>query len=405
MGAAGLASIVASYNSCAPQDEPVQEKAPQPESPHMPKRRLGKTGVEVPLLSLGGTIDFVENQVALEKCFQSGVTYWDTAADYAGENSELGIGKFIARHPDARKKLFIATKASDAVTVEDVEKALRASLKRLNTDYIDLYHIMDRIAGPGYVGHGLSDPAKLTPDLNDWVKVAKKRKLIRFFGFSTHQNMAKCLTAAARLDWIDVVMTKYNFQLLSDRELQAAVDACHKAGIGLVAMKTQGLWPKSEQEKNAKLETHFLKQGFTPGQAKIKLVLEDQRFSSACVGMWDVKTISSNVDAVLDKKGLSEADRRVLRDYARSTGNGHCAGCAEICGSALPNMPYVCDIMRCLMYYNSYGQKDRARQLFARIPQNSRISLLTLDYSLAEARCPQHLPIRQLIAEAVAKLA
>jgi hypothetical protein len=61
--------------------------------------------------------------------------------------------------------------------------------------------------------------------------------------------------------------------------------------------------------------------------------------------------------------------------------------------------------MRYLMYYNSYGDIDRARELFAQIPNSVRSKLLSTDYSVAEARCPQRLPISELINEAVSKLA
>ncbi|MHC4459539.1 MAG: aldo/keto reductase, partial [Planctomycetota bacterium] len=61
-------------------------------------------------------------------------------------------------------------------------------------------------------------------------------------------------------------------------------------------------------------------------------------------------------------------------------------------------------VMRYLMYYNSYGEEDRAKELFTRIPSSARNKLLNVDYSLAEARCPQHLPIGQLVAQAVRKL-
>jgi hypothetical protein len=57
------------------------------------------------------------------------------------------------------------------------------------------------------------------------------------------------------------------------------------------------------------------------------------------------------------------------------------------------------------MYYNSYGEQAEAREHFARIPQKVRNKLLSTDYSAAEARCPQHIPIAKLIAEAVSKLA
>jgi len=407
MGAAGLAPAFAGVTKgLEASAEPNAEKKDKPKYPQVPRRKLGKTGVEVPCLALGALFNLVENQIILEKCFQLGVHYWDTAPDYAGQNSERGIGKFISKHPQTRKKLFLVTKASDAVTVADAEKALQASLKRMNTKYIDLYYIMDRIAGTGYVGHGLSDPAKLTDDLREWVKSAKRRKLIRFFGFSTHKNMAKCLAAAANLGWIDVVMTTYSFRIMQDPELQASIEAAHKAGIGLIAMKTQGRpHEKIETEEDKKLAEHFLQRGFTEGQAKIKAVLQDKRFSSACVGMENVSILTENVAAALDKTKLTAEDMAVFKEYAEATCSGYCAGCAYICESALPDIPYISDIMRYLMYYNSYGQQERARELFARIPRRLRNRLLSLDYGLAEARCPQHLPIGKLIAEAVSKLA
>jgi len=407
MGAAGLApAFTGVTKGLEASAESNAEKKDKPKYPQVPRRKLGKTGVEVPCLALGALFNLVENQIILEKCFQLGVHYWDTAPDYAGQNSERGIGKFISKHPQTRKKLFLVTKASDAVTVADAEKALQASLKRMNTKYIDLYYIMDRIAGTGYVGHGLSDPAKLTDDLREWVKSAKRRKLIRFFGFSTHKNMAKCLAAAANLGWIDVVMTTYSFRIMQDPELQASIEAAHKAGIGLIAMKTQGRpHEKIETEEDKKLAEHFLQRGFTEGQAKIKAVLQDKRFSSACVGMENVSILTENVAAALDKTKLTAEDMAVFKEYAEATCSGYCAGCAYICESALPDIPYISDIMRYLMYYNSYGQQERARELFARIPRRLRNRLLSLDYGLAEARCPQHLPIGKLIAEAVSKLA
>ena len=95
----------------------------------------------------------------------------------------------------------------------------------------------------------------------------------------------------------------------------------------------------------------------------------------------------------------------VFKKYAAATCSGYCAGCAYICDAALPDAPYISEVMRYLMYYNSYGEQEEARKLFAQIPGNVRNKLLSTDYSPAEARCPQHLPIGKLIAEAVSKLA
>jgi len=403
VGAVGVASILVSTDALSAEGQAGQAKEQKSEFPQVPRRKLGKTGVEVSCLALGTIFDVMENQTVLRNAVKWGVTYWDTAPDYAGPNSELGIGKFIAANPDIRKKLFISTKASDAVTIEDVEKALQASLKRLNTDYIDLYHVMDRVVGEGYAGHGLSDPAQLTDELKEWVKSAKKRKLIRFFGFPTHQNIVDCLTAAAKLDWIDVVMFIYNFRLMQDPKMSAAIDACHKAGIGLVAMKTQARRIISDKDK--KLTGRFMQRGFTEGQAKIKVVLQDERFSSACVRMENIAVLNENVAAAMDKTKLSQDDMRVFNDYAHQTRSSYCAGCSQICSSVLPGVPCVSDIMRYLMYYNSYGDQVRARQLFAQIPERIKGNLLSIDYGPAEFRCPQCLPIGKLVAEAVRKLA
>jgi hypothetical protein len=57
------------------------------------------------------------------------------------------------------------------------------------------------------------------------------------------------------------------------------------------------------------------------------------------------------------------------------------------------------------MYYNSYGDMQLARQSFAQIPADMRNRLSSIDYSTAEARCPQRLPISRLMSQAVDKLA
>jgi len=57
------------------------------------------------------------------------------------------------------------------------------------------------------------------------------------------------------------------------------------------------------------------------------------------------------------------------------------------------------------MYYNSYGDRKMARDLFAQLPAAAKTKLLTTNYSLAEAKCPNRLPISSLMREAAVKLA
>ena len=397
VGAAGLGSVFVSTQVKAGPNEPnTVQKTEEPKFPELPRRKLGKTGIELPVLANGLMFDVTENQLILRANLQHNVTYWDTAHNYAGGNSEIAIGTFLGKNPEVRKKLFIVTKASGAYTAADVEERLQASLKRMNTDHIDLY----------YGVHGCDNPdSQLTEQLQKWSENAKKRKLIHFFGFSTHKNMERCLMAASKLNWIDAIMTSYNVVLMQNPQMQEAVQACNEAGVGLIAMKVLLGAQKKQAEAEDKMVTHFLDKGYTREQALIKAVLEDKRITAACIRMENVTLLRSNIAAVLDKTNLTQADADILRKYAAATCGGYCAGCADICDAALPGSPYTSDIMRYLMYYNSYGEQEEARKLFAQIPSNVRNKLLSTDYSPAEARCPQHLPIGKLIAEAVSKLA
>jgi hypothetical protein len=267
-------------------------------------------------------------------------------------------------------------------------------LKRLNTNYIDLY----------FGVYMVNDMARFTDDVRKWAEDAKKRGVIKYFGFSTHQNMPQCLSDAAKLDWIDAIQTSYNFRLMQDSQMQDAIVACNKAGIGLIAMKTQGMrQAPADAEADKKMLAHFLDKGFTEGQAKIKAILEDKRISSVCSAMSSTTMLMTNIAAALDKTKLEAADWEVLRQYALETCSGYCAGCAHICERAATGVP-ISDVMRALMYHNSYGDKASARQLFAEIPAETRQRLLSVDYSIAESRCPNRMPIARLIADAVTKL-
>ena len=215
--------------------------------------------------------------------------------------------------------------------------------------------------------------------------------------------MAKNLLEASKLGWVDAILTTYNFRLTKDPMMQKAIDACYKAGIALTAMKTQ----KSvnvETDEDKKLIEHFSAKGFTEGQAKIKAVMEDERIAAVTVGMNSVAFINENVAAMLDKTKLAQDDKDALAEYANATCSGYCAGCSHICDAA-SGVSNINDVMRSLMYHNSYGDTQLAKQTFAAIPADVRARLLTTDYRLAEQRCPQHMPIARLVREAVEKLA
>lgn len=382
VGAAGTAPLLAPGRVLAAQ-------------PVIPKRPFGRSGIDVSILSLGGMFDVPGNQLLLRQALDLGISYWDTADCYEGGNSEKGFGKFFKRFPEDRKKVFLVTKA-DFREPDQMSRLLKRSLERLNTDYIDLFlaHNIDAI-------QEVDRTATRT-----WVEKRKSEGKIKLFGFSTHRNVVESLTPAANLGWIDGVMLAYNYRVMNTAATKTAVDACHKAGIGLTAMKFRGYGPvPADTGAGQKLVERFRKKGFTEDQAKLKAVWENPKISSLCALMKNFSTMTSFVDAARGPARLSDGDRKALERHARETHRGFCAGCSRNCEPALNDEVPVADVMRFLMYHHGYGETERAKDLFRDLQPAVRERLPHLDYSDAESRCPHHLPIARLLSEACRILA
>jgi uncharacterized protein len=360
----------------------------------VPRRKLGKTGVEVSILSLGGMFDTINNQLLLRQALNWGVNYWDTAEAYGNGLSEDGFGRFFTRYPDARKEVFLVTKLRPG-TPDALTEGLDKCLKRLHTDHVDLFFI-----------HGIADIKEIGDPIKDWAAQMKKVGKLKFFGFSTHTNMEDCLMAAAKVGWIDAVMFTYNFRLMHTDKMKAAVAASVKAGVGLVAMKTQGGGQvKTDSEAEIQLAGRFLERGFTDKQARLKAVWENPDISCICSQMPSLTILAANVAAARDLASLSREDFQLLNQFAAETRTGYCAGCGSICAEAVGGAVPVSDVMRCLMYYRDYGDQDLAREVYAGLAEDARLKLTEVDYSRAERRCPQGLPIARLMHEASQVLA
>lgn len=378
-GAAGVASVIAPMESLAESsDEPLV----------MPTRTFGKTGVQVPILGLGGSMDL--QQLVLRQAIKWGVTYWDTANSYYGGNSEKQIGKYLAKYPAERKKIFLVTK-SHAWSVDGMTRDLNTSLERMKTDYVDLFFV-----------HSVRNIGELNDRVKSWSRKTKAGGKIRFFGFSTHSNMEKCMQKAATLGWIDGIMMSYNYRLMHTDQMKRAVDACAKAGIGLTAMKTQGGGSvRTSSETERELAGRFLAKGFTDAQAKLKAVWENPNIASICSEMPNMTILMANVAVANNRTKLSSQDFRLLRHYARETCSSYCTGCTDLCESAINSDVPIGDVMRYLMYRRSYGDRYRAAMHFSEIPEKIRLEMAQLDYSLAEEKCPQKMAIGRLMLEAV----
>jgi len=364
-----------------------------PKAP-MPRRPFGRSAIKVSTLSLGGMFDIMNNRLMLTKALEWGIDYWDTAEGYGGGRSEEGIGRWFARNPDTRKQVFLVSKLS-LRRGRNFTPRLEACLKRLHTDYIDLLFV-----------HGIRGIDDMDPRLESWSQAMKKAGKLRLFGFSTHSNMEDCLEGAARLPWIDGIMFTYNYRLMHEPRMKAAVEACYRAGIGLTAMKTQGGGPvMSDSESELEMAGRFMQKGFTPHQAKLMAVWEDKRIASICSQMPNLTIMATNAVAAVDQIRLSQSDRNLLAQYDRETCSDYCAGCGRLCSEALGKKVPINDIMRCLMYAHSYQDLMLARSTFEMLPAEARALLPQLDFNEAERSCPRNLPIGRIMQDATKLLA
>ena len=213
----------------------------------LPTRVLGRTGIRVPILAMGGGNRFLQYRdedralEALRKALDLGITYIDTSDSYGNHLSEERIGKGIKGRRDG---IFLATKVTDrngAETARIVEK----SLKSLAVDRIDLVQVHSLTTGgrPGAhrgSGRGAGQLIKL-----------RDRKLVRFIGITSHSDPVVLGTALERHPFDCTQMALNGAMLgmksgpdglapnaLSNQSFQTvALPVAHRKNIGVIAMK------------------------------------------------------------------------------------------------------------------------------------------------------------------------
>lgn len=352
-------------------------------SPAMPTRVLGRTGLRVPVLEVGGTYRFTRRYV--QRAIELGCTFFDTAASYVNGASETTLGQSIAAL-GVRRKVTIVTKGHPR-DPGGLAHAVEASSQRLRSDTIDVYYL-----------HNLSRPEVVAdPEWEAAVAELQRRGRIRHFGFSCHnEHVVPLLHAAAKSRFVDVVMFKYNFRSYGDQELNGAIDVAHKAGIGLIAMKTQGSAISFSERVNP-----FVEQGLSKHQAVLKAVWKDERIASAVSCMPSVQVLEQNAAAT--HQALTAAETEAIERYAAATRSlycpGGCGGCRRECEAATGHRIAIADTLRYLMYHDSYGWREEARRKYARLAINRKL-LTDKELRIAAAACPKGVAVRELVARA-----
>src|SRR5688572_18648913 len=151
----------------------------------MPMRRLGKTGVEVSLIGLGGWhlgFDYIDEELStriIRTALDNGINFMDNCWDYNEGASEIRMGK--ALRDGYRERAFLMTKI-DGRTKQEAARQLDESLDRMQTDYIDLvqHHEIIRYEDP----HRIFDEQGANAALVE----ARDAGKIRFIGFTGHKD-------------------------------------------------------------------------------------------------------------------------------------------------------------------------------------------------------------------------
>lgn len=307
-----LVAAIASGTACRQRmanSESVEKQTPS--KPAIPKRVLGKTGVEVSVLILGGfptmkdppTAKFHPSQLA-DAAIDAGINYFDTAPAYGNGQSERNFGEVLATR---RKEVFLATKTGNR-SYDGAMRDVEASLSRLRTDHLDLIQI-----------HGV----KANEDFTKWDKrdgvlnalhKLRDEKVTRFIGVTGHEAAESMRQAVESFDF-DTVLTTFNptakrrpFQeivlpLAEKKKMGILAIKVMGGGLGSLAIgnpiKNDGIWYHDEASRQAK------------AQMLIRYVL-GLSISAAVVGMGSLEHLKVNVAAVRDARPLNGQERRRL---------------------------------------------------------------------------------------------
>lgn len=345
----------------------------------VPRKQLGDTGQEIPILLFGGSMSFDPRyDKMLHRGFKEGVDYLDTALVYANGESHKTLAPFIEQV--GRDKLWITSKAPHRRRKADVksfEDDLGTCLEQLEVEHLDMFFM-----------HMIDDAKYLEKEYIQMGERLKKAKKTRFFGFSCHDgNVVELMNKAAKVGGIDAIMFRYSFGQYGDKELNRAIDACKKAKIGLIAMKTQKSVPA---EKEAVLE--FKSKDFTLGQAKLKAVWADERIDAAVSHMDSIDILEENVAAAKSPIKLGMGDFHQLNRLAACTSGFSCLGCTHHCEPHVAAETRVADALRYLMYYECYDEPERAKGLYQALSPAER-DLDGVDFAAATRACPEGVDI------------
>src|SRR5262245_24908601 len=354
---------------------------------------LGRTGLRVSDISFGGSQLGSGERDTVRHALDHGINYFDTADSYRGGESETTIGEVVR---GKRDRVYIASKtwASASDRRDSMMQKLEQSLRRLRTDYLDVYF-----------NHAVNEVDRLkNPEWREFTARAKQQGKIRFVGMSGHAGrLIECLDYVLDTDGVDVILVAYNFGqdpaflqqftrtfdfIARQPDLPRVLQKARAKGVGVVAMKTL---------MGARLNDMrpFEKDGATFAQAAFRWVLSNKNADALIVSM----TSGPLIDEYLGASGwraTADGDLPLLRRYARVNGASYCRHACQDCSRACPYGVQVGDVLRARMYAVDYGDLRLARSEYAML-SGGAAACLSCSAQPCLGACSHGLPIERLL--------
>lgn len=366
---------------------------------------FGKTGIQVSRLGFGcmrfpsrevdgrKVFDEEESIRMMHRAMELGVNYFDTAPGYCEKQSEIIVGKALKGRRD---KVYLSTKyPSEEASGDDLERKLETSLKKLDTDYIDFYHMW---------GISLKTFVERldTPD----GPMARARKLrdtgvIRHISFSFHDAPENMIEIIRRGEGVFAsVLCQYN---LLDRANEDAIAYAHEQGLGVTIMGPVGGGRLGAPSK--------VIQDLLPGKVQssaemaLRFVMNNKNVNIALSGMSSMDMVEENAAVASNMEPLTpEEEARIAASLEenRRLADLYCTGC-NYC-MPCPKGINIPEIFKMMNYHRVYGLTKFARDNYARIGKdpwlNFQNAAACVQCGACEKKCPQHLHIREQLRAA-----
>lgn len=355
---------------------------------------LGRTGIKMSDISFGSSRLRAGEESIVLHALDRGINYFDTAESYTGGASETTIGNALRGRRD---KVYFASKvvAGASQDRDSMMRALEGSLRRLRTDYVDIYF-----------NHAVNDLERMkNPEWREFTERAKRQGKIRFTGMSGHAGrLIPCLDYVLNTGSVDVILVAHNFGqdpafyerfmrsfdfVARQPDLPRVLAKAKTKGVGVIAMKTL---------MGARLNDMrpFEKDGATFAQAAFRWVLSNPDVDGLIISM----TSRKEIDEYLGASGWrtsARGDIDLLRRYVHKNGASYCRHACNDCAGACPFDVPIADVLRTRMYAKDYGDLMLARGEYALLGAGAAACLTCRDQPCANG-CTHGLPIDKLLA-------